>query len=111
MGQENQCCSAQRVIDQEKDSELDTESNISVSRIEQNDRPVFNVEEHFSDDGIISQETNFRSYDLESNNSNRNTMKNYDMNKIILIQSYYRMHWYRDIFLDNCAQNKRVAEK
>ena len=52
MGQENQCCSAQRVIDQEKDSELDTESNISVSRIEQIDRPV-NYEEHFSDDGII----------------------------------------------------------
>ena len=59
MGQENQCCSAQRVIDQEKDSELDTESNISVSRIEQHDRPV-NYEERFSDDGIISQETNFR---------------------------------------------------
>ena len=111
MGQENQCCSAQRVIDQEKDSELDTESNISVSRIEQIDRPV-NDEEHFSDDGIISQETNFRSYDLESNISNRNNnARKYDINKIILIQSYYRMHWYREIFLDNCAQNKKVAEK
>ena len=101
MGQDNQCCSTEkmkRVRDEEKDSEIDTESNMSgISNIENNN-------------GLNLTKMNEESF-IDSNFTSDNSYDKLREKKIILIQSYYKMYYFRGIFLDLCEQKKKNALK
>ena len=102
MGQKANCCNTQNQINEEQESEIYTDSNISgFSHISNNNLGMLN------DSSIIS---NKKSNYFNVYNNNKKKQKKIDSlsynKKVIKIQSFFRMFYVRTLFLNNCSSKK-----
>ena len=105
MGQKANCCNTQNQMNEEKESEIFTDSNLSnisgFSHISNNNLGILNDSNNVSNKKI----NYFNVYN--NNNKKQKKIDSISHNKkVIKIQSIFRMFYVRTLFLNNCSSKK-----